>query len=185
MPCVMVALNLCLLGVSIATEPEPQPAPIMMPSKPATQDGDTVTFTIPPEPKTNIAFEVALLLNFPAFYTGIIVGALTEYTGEATLLALRTILVFPLWFRIGRWIDRQRVPAGPPRLGPVRDTLRGFGRILAGFLLLACLYEFSRDMRYKFSSSEHRLLGCTIWCATYLALSFWGGRREKRRVASV
>lgn len=63
----MVALNLCLLGVSIATEPKPQPAPPI--TKPA-DSGETVTFSPTPYPPTSTVFKIAMILSLPAVFAG-------------------------------------------------------------------------------------------------------------------
>jgi len=182
---VMVAVNLCLLGVDLATEPKPQPTSSHTNQRQAASpDGDTVTFALPPEPKVNVVFDVALMMNLPATYAGTILAILFPHSGQAMDIGLSTIFVFPLWYRIGRWIDRQRTPGGPSTFGPWRRTLRGFGWILAGFMIPAIIYSMPRAFRYK-QWNIFPLLAWSLWCAFYLACSFWGGWREKKRLAAV
>ena len=179
LPVVMVAVSLCIFGLGIATE---QPVThIMTSSQSATQDGETVSFNMPPEPKTDFLVLTAMLLNFPAFYLGIIVAALLGAPNDSVLFALATVFASVLWYLIGRWIDRQRMRDGPPKPGPVRDTLRGFARILVALLLLLCIWILPHAFAHH-EWNRYFLAGFTLWCATYLASSFWGGWREKRRI---
>jgi hypothetical protein len=174
----MVALNLCLLGVSIATEPKPQPAaPI---TKPA-DSGETVTFSPAPYPPTSTVFKIAMILSLPAMFVGGIVASFVTHSGQAMDIAFCTILVFPLWYRIGNWFDRERAPTAPPQPSPVRDALRGFARAAVGFLLALGIISLTPAYHHRTRETFFFALAYSLWCAGYLACSLWGEQRDNRR----
>ena len=176
LPCVMVALNLCLLGLSIATEPKPQPvAHVTNPS----DSSDTVTFSPTPYPPTSTVFKIAMILSLPAVFVGGIVASFVPHSGQTMDIAISTIFVFPLWYRIGRWIDRQRGPARPPSL--VRANFRSVVRALVGVLLAISLLGLTPANHHRTSESVFGLIALSLWCTGYLVCSQCGGRRERKQ----
>jgi hypothetical protein len=179
--CMMAALNLCLLGVSIATEPKTQPAAQL--TRPD-DSAETVTFSPTRYPPTSITFKIAVFLNLPAMFVGGIAAIFVPHNGQTMDIAFCTIFAFPLWYRIGRWIDRQTATTGPPALGPVRATLRGFAQGFASLLLALFIFSFTPAFHERNYETRFLSLVYACWCAGYLACSIWGARRENRKLTS-
>jgi hypothetical protein len=175
----MVALNLCLLGVSISTEPKPERA---APVTKQSDSGNTVTFSPTLYPPTSATFKAAVILNLPALLVGGTVAMFLRHGGQTMDIAFGAIFAFPLWFRIGRWFDRQRAPEGPKALSPGRDTVRVVARIAVGLLLALSINGLTRAFHERTNETICFSLAYSLLCACYLACSFWGGWREKGRV---
>ena len=186
LPCVIVPLSLCLLGAGLATEEKIPPVEVSSaPPSNVDQSGNAVVnFNLLPEPKTDYLLLTAILLNLPVAYVGMILSVAVPSVGEVTGIGISTVLAFLLWYQIGRWIDRQREPGQSQLLGPGRIIPRVICRVLMGFILIFLLYLLPHAFRHH-EWNRHFFLGWSLWCAFYFACSFWGGWREKKRLAAV
>lgn len=189
LPCVMVVLNVCLFGVSIAYStgpiigrPPDSPGPRYIVSNP--DDTETQTASFPPPLQTSAEFKIALALSMPAVIAGSLLSIFVPHMDCTLNIGLSTVFVPFLWFAIGKWFDELRSGAA----FSVRKALKigAPGRLLlragAGFFFLLSVFGLSTIDHHRTNESNFFFAVSLIWSCCYIAGSIWTERRSKQRV---
>jgi len=182
---VVTLLHVALLGITLSSETHVHGPMAATPStvyrRAAFQEAQTVAF--PAERKTSGILKADLVLNLPALLLGGIVVGLLQWHGDPALMAVSTVFVALIWFRIGRSIDEQRarIPPGSRSATKFGLAKRLILRTAALLFLIVALSGFTPVYHHRTGETDSLFGIIILWCAPYLVFSFWGQRRPKGR----
>jgi hypothetical protein len=182
----MTLAHVSLLGIALSGESHWHgPAAATRPPAyqyAAFQEGSTVTFQAT-EPKASGLIKADAVLNLPALFLGEILAGILQWHGDPALMAVSTVFVPLIWFRIGRSVDEQRgtVSGGSKRASKFRFAIRLTLRTAASVFLIVALQGLTPAFRHHTSDTDFLFGTLILWCAAYLVCSFWGQRRLKKR----
>jgi hypothetical protein len=182
----MTLANLALFAISVSQQhsqkiaANPESAAYR---EAAYQEGETLRFQ-PDEPKASRIVKLALVLNLPAVFCGIVVCGIFGSGSDTAILGFTEAFVPLLWYPIGRWVDQQLLlsmsaPTRASKFGVIKQNVL---RALSAFLLVVMLLEFTPLYHHRTSETEFLSATVILWCAPYLVCSFWGERRLKKNM---
>lgn len=112
---------------------------------------------------------MALVLELPAMFLAILVGAVVLHQNENAWMYLSIAFVPFLWYFIGRWLDgllglvaRLRVPS----------VLRGLLNVLASFILCVSVAGLTPLYYHRTADTYWVFTGLTLWSGLCLAMMF-------------
>jgi hypothetical protein len=140
----------------------------------------------PVEIEPGIAVKVAIILNLPAVYAGLICASLLHRESEPAVIAVSTLFVPWLWLGIGRWIDRRRGILPMPTWPPSRARLIWVPlmRTAATFFLVVAIVGVTPLFRHRTEESAFMFGVMMLWSGAYLACIFWESRAARQTRAS-
>lgn len=112
---------------------------------------------------------MALVLELPAMFLAIMIGAVVLHQNENAWMYLSIAFVPFLWYLIGRWLDgllgfvaRLRIPR----------VLRGFLNVVAIFILGVSIAGLTPLYHHRTADTYWVFTGLTLWSGLCLAMMF-------------
>lgn len=133
------------------------------------QEGDSIPMQSLEPPPLKPIQRMALVLELPAMFLAILVGAVVLHQNENSWMYLSIAFVPFLWYYIGRWLDGLQGAVARLR---VPRILRGLLNVVAIFILCVSVAGLTPLYHHRTADTYCVFTGLALWSGLCLAMMF-------------